>query len=404
VVYVATDPYPYKIWYGNSATWPEGSSCLRTAESSDGLTWINDQAIGEDLNAGLLKTDNVSDPAYAWRYGTYGPGAVLYNPSGYGSLNTSDPMGNKYVMYYDQYTRYWLTGVQEAAGLAISVDGKTWSRYGNAPVLNASGGSTIWDGQYVYVGSVIKDSSGYHAWYSGGIGGSSDGIGYAHSADGLTWTKDLQPILHRNDVGAPSWRNSRTYTPCVLQEGAIYKMWYSGVGGGVYSVGYATARQPGGNPTDPVGSVKRTFFRRDSVYCSGNFFLPRSNVDVYIVVDDSWSNNMPIPTDLSSDGANTLPIDAAGNLVATVIWPARLAIGQYDIIFDTNQDGIYQSGVDVVDDPGDPGFEVLDDPPGPSVSAPVFPNIYIGIAAALGAGALAYFLRIRIARKVPPRS
>jgi hypothetical protein len=153
-----------------------------------------------------------------------------------------------------------------------------------------------------------------------------------------------------------------------------------------------------------VGSVKRTFFRRDSIYCSGSFFLPRSNVDIYIVVDDSWSNNMPIPTDLSSDGLNTVPIDSVGNLAVTMIWPGRLTIGQYDIVFDTNRDGIYQSGVDVVDDPGDPGFEVLDDPPGPSVSAPVSPNIYIGIAAALGAGALAYLVRATVAKKAPPRS
>jgi hypothetical protein len=405
VVNVGTDASPsYRMWYGDGATWPAGSSCLRTAESSDGLTWTNDQAIGEDPNAGLLKTDNVSDPAYAWRYGTYGPGAVLYNPLGSGSLNTSDPMGNKYVMYYDQYTRYWLTGVQEAAGLAISVDGKTWSRYGNAPVLNASGGTMTWDGQYVYAWSVVKDASDYHMWYSGGIAGGNEGIGYAYSTDGLNWTKDPLSILHRNDPSVPAWRNIRTYTPCVLQEGSIYKMWYSGLGGGVYGVGYATARQPGGNPADPGGAVKRAFFRRDSVYCSGSFFLPRSNVDVYIVVDDSWSNNMPIPADLSSDGFNTVPIDGVGNLAVTMIWPARLTIGQYDIVFDTNQDGIYQSGVDVVDDPGDPGFEVFDDPPGSGGSAPVFPNIYIGIAAALGAGALAYLVRATIAKKAPPLS
>jgi hypothetical protein len=153
-----------------------------------------------------------------------------------------------------------------------------------------------------------------------------------------------------------------------------------------------------------VGAVKRIYYQREDVYCSGSYFFPNSNVDVCIVVDDSWSNNMPIPADLSSDGFNTVPIDTLGNLAVTMIWPGRLTIGQYDIVFDTNQDGIYQFGVDVVDDPGDPGFEVFGDPAGQGGSALVFPNIYIGIAAALGAGALAYLVRAAIAKKAPPRS
>jgi len=109
-------------------------------------------------------------------------------------------------------------------------------------------------------------------------------------------------------------------------------------------------------------------------------------------------------TDLSSDGFNTVPIDGVENLPVTMIWRRRLTIGQYDIVFDANQDGIYQSGVDVVDDPGDPGFEVFGDPPVPGVSAPVFPNIYIGIAAALGAGTLTYLVRNSLAKKAYPRS
>ena len=99
VVNVGTDASPsYRMWYGDGATWPFNDSCFRTAQSSDGFTWTNDQAIVQDPNARVVRTDNVSDPAYPWVYGSYGPGAVLYNPSGYGSLNASDPMGNKYVM------------------------------------------------------------------------------------------------------------------------------------------------------------------------------------------------------------------------------------------------------------------------------------------------------------------
>ena len=402
VVNVGTDASPsYRMWYGDGAIWPSGSSCLRTAESSNGLTWINDQAIGEDPNAGLLFTNDVLDPAYNWRYGTYGPGAVLYTPSGYGSLNTSDPMGNKYVMYYDQYTRYWLTGVEEATGLAISADGITWSRYGNGPVLNASGGTGTWDGQYAYAWSVIKDAGGYHMWYSGGIAGGNEGIGYAYSTNGLDWAKDPLSILHRNDPSVPAWRSTRTYTPCVLQEGSIYKMWYSGVGGGVYQVGYATAVKPAGNPTDPVGAVKSSYYQREDVWCGGSGFSPNSDVDVYIVdYVDTWSENMSIPTQRYGNATpKTVHIGPDGNLPLTGIWPGRLAIGHYDVFFDANRNGRYESAVDV-----DPPFWVFGDPAGQGGSAPVFPNIYVGIAAALGAGALAYLVRATIAKKTPPLS
>jgi len=124
---------------------------------------------------------------------------------------------------------------------------------------------------------------------------------------------------------------------------------------------------------------------------------------MYILLDDTWSEGTSM-TDLSSDGFNTVPIDGVGNLPVTMIWRRRLTIGQYDIVFDANQDGIYQSGVDVVDDPGDPVFEVFCDPPGSGGSAPVFPNIYIGIAVALSAGALAYLVRNTLAKRTPPHS
>jgi hypothetical protein len=81
----------------------------------------------------------------------------------------------------------------------------------------------------------------------------------------------------------------------------------------------------------------------------------------------------------------------------TEIWTSRLAIGHYDVFFDANRNGTYESAVDV-----DPPFWVFGDPA--SSSAPVFPNIYIGIAAALGAGALAYLVRATIAKKAPPLS
>lgn len=35
------------------------------------------------------------------------------------------------------------------------------------------------------------------------------------------------------------------------------------------------------------------------------------------------------------------------------------SIGEYDIVFDAHRNGIYNKGIDAVDDPNDPGFIVL---------------------------------------------
>jgi hypothetical protein len=396
VVNVGSDASPsYRMWYGDGASWPSSDNCFRTAVSTDGVSWSGDSVIGQDPGGGLLRTDNVSDPAYQWRYGTYGPGAVLYNPSGYPTLNTADPMGNRYVMYYDGYSRYWLTGVQEVTMLAVSADGVYWSRYGNGPVLSGSGGSAIWDGQYAFAWSVIRDGTDYHLWYGGGVGASHEGIGYACSADGLAWAKNADPIMHISDPDVPAWRNVRTYTPCVLQEGDLYKMWFSGRTGSSYRIGYAVGGVPRGTPTDGAGAVKRSYYYRGTdVYCSGRGFYPGSSVDVCIVPEDDWSDGMAIPADVSGDAVNTLSADALGRLGNTLVWPGELTIGQYDIVFDADRDGVFDAVGDCVDNPHDPGFWIYGDPR----SAAAYPGIGLGIAAALAAGALACWLRKAVAR------
>lgn len=233
--------YYYKMWYWDSAS--EYTDPIRCAESSDGITWVNDQAITQDPSA-LLVTGWV---APYWFYSSYGAGAVLYNAAGYATINYADPMGNKYVMYYDAASQGFAPdGTAEGTALAFSADGVYWARYGSAPVLLGSGGSA-WDSNYAYAWSVLKVNGQYEMWYSGGQARSSEGIGYAQSSDGITWTKQADPIMHMSDGVA--WRSSRTYTPSVIYDAsqfsghgdtAFLKMWYTGVSGSDYAVGYAT--------------------------------------------------------------------------------------------------------------------------------------------------------------------
>jgi hypothetical protein len=176
-------------------------------------------------------------------------------------------------------------------------------------------------------------------------------------------------------------------------------MWYTGVDvptGGTYRVGYAVAVKPSGNPTDPVGAVKSSYYQRENVFCGGSGFFPESDVDVYIVdYVDTWTEGMSIPTPRYGSTPVRVHIGSDGSLPVTEIWTSRLTPGHYDVFFDANRNGTYESAVDV-----DPPFWVFGDP----ALTPAFPNIYIGIAAVMGAGAVAYIVRAAMAKKTPPHS
>lgn len=229
----------YRIWY-----WPNLSysiNDIRTATSPDGINWAGDQAITQ-------VGTTVIAPAMAWNRGSYGPADVLYNPAGSATIVTpvdeASVWANKYVMYYDG-----TTGGDESLGLAVSDDGINWHGYnsGVAPVFAGTDNPGDWDEGYVSRATVIKENDdAFHMWYSAGVGAMNHGIGYAFSSDGISWTRDPNPIFHKDDGVA--WRDSRSYTPMVIGD----EMWFTGKSsaGGVYSVGYATG--DGGGPAIPL--------------------------------------------------------------------------------------------------------------------------------------------------------
>lgn len=223
----------YRIWYDEgSDAYLYSIEAIRTATSSDGLTWTNDQPITQ------VGTTVVTGTWPSWNKGSYGPSDVLYNPAGSNTIiepvDKASVWANKFVMYYDG-----TTGNDEFLGLAVSNDGINWHGYNNgvAPVLDSTDGA--WDSGYVAFGTVIRESDNlFHLWYSGGSDYSlNNGIGYASSSDGINWIKDADnPIFHRDDGVA--WRDNRTYTPMVIGD----QMWFSGKDAetGVYAIGYAT--------------------------------------------------------------------------------------------------------------------------------------------------------------------
>ncbi len=258
-------PYYYKIWYWNGVMdYTIGN--MRTADSVDGVNWVNDQAVTQDSTYPLISGISGTD----WKRGTYGPVSVHHNPSA--SNTGSRPFDYSFAMYYDA-----TTGGQEVIGLAYSSDGAHWIRYHQPPYEDAPvfdhGNPGDWDSDYATFGAVIPDLEGvWHLWYSGSgpAGGANQGIGHATSPDGITWTRDPDnPLIHVSDGVA--WRDVRTYTPSVLYSASAFdghgepsrcKMWFSGrtnTPSTNYAIGYMSSLDPVlslAKAAQPSGEVK----------------------------------------------------------------------------------------------------------------------------------------------------
>ena len=114
-----------------------------------------------------------------------------------------------------------------------------WVKDTGNPVLDV-GPKGSWDETSVTAPCVIVDGTTYKMWYTG-YDSSNYRIGYATSSDGINWTKadNVNPVL---DLGvADTWDNESVAGPCVLYDGDIYKMWYSGNNETIGVIGYATS-------------------------------------------------------------------------------------------------------------------------------------------------------------------
>ena len=134
------------------------------------------------------------------------------------------------VVYDGQKFRMWYTGLDAGGntngiGYASSDDGKTWTKNKDL-VLTASADN--WEGNYISIGSVIWTGSQFLMWYRGvgGQGGSASAkgaVGLATSQDGITWSKySGNPVMTASTVDSEG-----ILTPYVIQTGSSYKMWYA---------------------------------------------------------------------------------------------------------------------------------------------------------------------------------
>ncbi|MDH4208811.1 MAG: hypothetical protein OEV76_08050, partial [Anaerolineae bacterium] len=144
------------------------------------------------------------------------------------------------VMWYHGRGLSWY-GWGSSLGYADSTDGVNWTEYSGNPVLEP-GDPGEWDSAYRGQVAVLEDGGVYKMWYSGGPFSGPWQVGYATSNDGLEW--DIyagNPVLEAGGPG--SWDESECDGPWVIKDGATYKMWYYGCNAdySVCSIGYATS-------------------------------------------------------------------------------------------------------------------------------------------------------------------
>ncbi len=228
---VIKDGTTYKIWY----TGYDGTNYrIFYATSPDGgLTWTKyDNTIPANSDG---SSTNGRIPL-----GTTGKGDDAHSASG-----SVIKDGSTYKMWYGGHD-----GTNWRIYYATSTDGLTWTKYDNT-VPSASdtsstngriplGSAEKGDSAHTYNSAVIKDGSTYKMWYAG-HDGSAWRIFYATSPDGLTWTKYDNTIPAASDTSSTNGRiplgtdgkgdDYYTYHPCVIKDGSIYRMWYTGCDG-----------------------------------------------------------------------------------------------------------------------------------------------------------------------------
>ena len=114
-----------------------------------------------------------------------------------------------------------------------------------------------------------------------------------------------------------------------------------------------------GNATDNGNQGKRAFKTTEVVYAIGRTFSANSTMDVYIVPDKNWLPGDAIGTYVAG-GKTTVTTDSNGDFLATPVWSAPV-IGNYDMVFDGNKNGIYDEGIDYVLGLNSIGFYVAKD-------------------------------------------
>ncbi len=119
------------------------------------------------------------------------------------------------------------------------------------------------------------------------------------------------------------------------------------------------APPPTGESTDSGGWTKNEYTTAEDVYATGSGFNPIfANMNIYVFDDYAWTDGDNIAGYTIYASLMSVPV-TGGNVGPVIIWEKKdTKIGEYDIFFDANKNGIYDAGIDAIDDPNHPGFTI----------------------------------------------
>lgn len=95
--------------------------------------------------------------------------------------------------------------------------------YAGNPILSKLNNGTDYG---AYFGRVLYDEGKFKMWFANSYGSDKYDIGYAESADGLTWSVVKPKALEAGPVG--SWDAYSVHPGAVIKDGSTYKMYYCG--------------------------------------------------------------------------------------------------------------------------------------------------------------------------------
>lgn len=132
---------------------------------------------------------------------------------------------DKYYLYYCGWQRLQSVPYNWAIGLAVSDDGKTFTRYGNGPIVGPAPHEP-----YLQACPIVKIINGtWHMWYLSGLRWLENDVKkesvyqlmHATSKDGINWDRNGQPIL-------PETVEDECQTSCsIIEINNRYHMWFS---------------------------------------------------------------------------------------------------------------------------------------------------------------------------------
>ncbi len=181
----------FRMWFAGRDN-PTDFWHLRTITSTDGLGWSPAATVALTPTAGSWDKAGIWSPAIV-----------------------AD--GNRLRLWYAGSD-----GQTWAIGTATSRDGLQWEKYAGNPVLHGDTGAG-WDRSGVVGPAVIMQPDGsYTLIYLGTGDGATWRVGRAHSADGLVWIKEPEPVP---DLSTQTLPGDVPPAPAAILREGVYRLW-----------------------------------------------------------------------------------------------------------------------------------------------------------------------------------